>query len=186
MKNFLFTFLAIGFLLAASFFMGKNYAEKEIINIIDSDTAKVSIDLPLPISEIKPEIVYRDTGTHTIKIEYKDTTIFVPVPVQVDSAAIVADYLILRNYTIDTTINEVKATIQTSVYANKLANMQLSFTNLRTCSTPKSWRFKAGVIIGINDFTPSIALDHKKFSYQAGYDLIGEEKGFRAGLFYDF
>jgi len=172
-------------ILTIGFYIGAKQTIKEYTNLIDSDSSTVSIDLPLPVEESTPEIVFRDTGSHTIKIRYRDTIIFVPVPVPVDSAAIVADYLTLRNYHIDTTINEVYAQIDWSIYANKTANISFQFTNLRTCKD-KRLQLKAGFYTGFNDISPAILIDYKKFTYQVSYDLIGEEKGFRLGVFYDF
>jgi len=46
-------------------------------------------------------------------------------------------------------------------------------------------RFKAGLMIGINDLTPIIAYERGKFTYLGGYDLMGAEKGIRLGVLYN-
>lgn len=188
MKN-LITYTLLILLLAvlfwSGFLFGKSYMEKHISNVIDSDTVNISIDVPEPDTIYIPKIIYNDTGSHTVEIKYNDTILYVPVPVEIDTAKIVADYLKVRNYEIDTIINEIKANIRTSIYANKMANMQLKFTNLKTCNQPK-WQFKAGIMTGYNEISPTIILDKNKYSYLLGYDIIGNKKAIRAGFFYNF
>ena len=187
MKNLtLIIFAVLGFSIW-SFFIGKNYTEKKAGEPIKPDTASVSVVNPIPASTSKPEIqyldsiIYRDTGT--FKIVLIPDSIYVEIPA--DSAGIVADYLLQRNYVFDTTMNEVHAIINASVFANKLIKMDYQLVNIRNRS-PAKYNFKAGANFGINDFSPGIQIEKNKFTYQLNYDLIGTEKGLRGGIYYDF
>ena len=167
---------------------GIGYFISKPVPVPQNQTTTATIVNPKPDSTYKPKIqrkdsiIYRDIGTYEIVIIHDS----IPVEIPVDTPGIVADYLLQRDYIFDTTLNEVKAHIIASVFANKLTLMQYSLTNLRNCHQEPKWNFKIGANVGINDFSPGILFEKNKFTYQVSYDLIGIEKGIKGGIFYGF
>lgn len=148
--------------------------------IPEVQTVTITDTVPEPYAVYYPKVVYKDTGSHTILI---DSVPFpVPFALPVDTQAIVKDYLAVREYNIDTTTNEIRATLNMNIYANRVLNYDLSLTNERICSYTNS--FKLGLMVGIDDFTPLAAYQRNKFTYMAGYDIYGQEKGIRIGVMY--
>lgn len=179
-------YLLVGFIsLLSGFSIGGYFFKQKSPGGFTTDS--ISIVNPAPISTIKPEIkwlhdtVYQDTGSYQTVLIHDS----IPVLIPLDTPGIVADYLLERNYVIDTTVNDIHAIMKPTVFSNKLILFDASFVNLKQCPEDK-WDFKAGMMFGVNELTPTIQVDYKKWSGTAGFDLMGQEKGVRFGLLYDF
>jgi hypothetical protein len=141
----------------------------------------VSAYWPKPLKETVIDIQYRDTGSREIVID----RIPYPVPfyIPVDSAAIVRDYLTLRNYVIDTTAADIHAFIKWDLYANHVLKYDIQFENLKKCPEETN-KFGVGLLTGYKEVTPLVLFARKKMSYLAGYNIY--ENQFKVGFIYTF
>ena len=144
----------------------------------------VKIINPKPVSEIKPEIkwkdttIYKDTGTYRLAIIH-DT---IPVLVPIDTEAILNDYLLERNYIVDTISGPVHAIVKMDVFTNKLIRFDAQFDYYQ--QKPRL-KLKYGVMVGANQITPLFELERGKIGVTAGYGF-GQSPGIIAGILYQF
>lgn len=141
-------------------------------------TQTVKHYLPQQDTVFIPKIIYKDTGTHSIEI--KDSII--RVPIFADTSKIIADYLKQKNYSFDTTLNEINARINASVYANKLIYMDYHLQNLRNKEAIN--KIFLGADFGVNKFSTGVFLQRNKFLFSLKYDFMGAYNGFRFGVAY--
>jgi hypothetical protein len=162
------------------FFVGLNWSKKSPEN----SPAIIDIVNPVPDTVFKPVIKYvgvpeyRDTGTFQ-KILIHDT---IPLTIPIDTVSIVKDYMLQRNYSLDTTINEIHAISKSEVFANRLLTYHLELTNLRPIASEKRWGVRGGLILGKKEITPTLGLDYQRWGVSAGYNLSTRNSA--VGLFY--
>jgi len=83
-------------LLGAGFFAGRVTLNEKTTTVTKIEYLKGdSIPYPVPYPEYRDSIVYKD------KLVLRDTTIYVPIPQDVDTMAILAEYFTAHNYRYD-------------------------------------------------------------------------------------
>lgn len=143
-------------------------------------TVTITDTVPKPYAIYYPKTIYKDTGSHTILI---DSVPFpVPFALPVDTIAIIKDYLAVKRYNVDSTVNEIHAVLNMDIYANRVLKYDLSLTNNRICNNITNNGFKIGLMAGKYELSPLIGYQHKQFEYLAGYNVL--EGGIRIGLTY--
>ena len=100
--------------------------------------------------------------------------------IPVDTAEIVKDYLTQRDYTLDTIAGTTKATVNTSIFANRIILQKLTFEN--TPNKPKIG-VSVGIVGGLNEVAPMVQIRKGKIELQFGYNITGNT-GVRTGVFY--
>lgn len=140
-------------------------------------------DLPVIDTMWIPVIVYRDTTIYKdsieIQIEYVDRILKVPIPV--DTADIVKDYLTIKKFRIDTTAQDVQLSFISSIYANRVLTSKLTFSNNRECSTNMNG-IQIGLIAGFEETSIMAGYSYNQFTYLGGYNFYN--KGFKVGVLY--
>lgn len=124
------------------------------------------------------KVVYRDTGTHTLLID----SVMVKIEVPVDTMEIIQDYLTIRHYQFDTTLQSIQSRLSIDLYANKILKYEQAFSNMKKCEFQNE--FRVGLQAGINDVTPFVVYNRNRVSYLAGFELAGKDKGIRFGISY--
>ena len=154
--------------------------------VADSNTTPTTIDQDLPpvANVLPPEIIYRDTTIYKDSIVYvikwKDRIIEVPIPV--DTAAIVADYLLIKNYILDTTANDVVVHEETAIFANRMLNRSLTIQNIRECKETSVNGLSVGAMAGYHEFSVLAGYTYNKNTYLAGYNIY--ENQFKLGVLF--
>lgn len=141
----------------------------------NSNTTPVVIDQDVPpvSSTEQPKIIYRDTTIYkdsiVYQIEWKDRIIEVPIPV--DTAAIIADYLMIKNFVFDTTTNDVVVHEETSLFANRILSRSFVITNTRECQETSLNGLSIGGMLGYHDVSLLAGYTHKQNTYLVGYNI---------------
>lgn len=131
--------------------------------------------LPGEIIEYVPDVIFRDTGSHTVIIKH-DT---IPVPVAVDTSEIISDYFKIRAYDFDTTYNNITIIDSMELYANKLIRKKQDIT---IKPIPYKNNFSGGISAGKNYLAPSISYNMEKWQIGAEYGILGQESGIRVRI----
>lgn len=169
-------FMVVGLVLG--FAGGLSFRKEPPVSTLPS--LSVSDYLPEPEKEIVPEVIYQNTGSHTILID--SVPYPVPFPLPVDSAKIAKDYLVVRNYQIDTTANDVRLVFNQNIYANRVLNYDFELYNLKNCNKSAKNALSIGILTGQHEISPILAYKHKRLTYMAGYNLYGNN--IRVGILY--
>lgn len=175
----------------ASFFIGKYYGCKpnqaETPEITITGSVDTSQFIPTkeetpdkPILPLKPDVVYRDTGS----IKY--------VSRLVDTAAIIADYIKKRDYKIKPFDSKETGTLELypQIQYNKLIGLDYSFTPaVKTCYKEKVWQpFVSASYSTLDDIGIGGGFFYHNlgFEYQYQRNFKYDENGHSLGLKYRF
>lgn len=171
------SYIVLGLVIALLWSRLNQKVEPEVIT--NTITKYLPSPVPDTITNTKYTVIYRDTGSHTIKID----SVFVRIPVPVDTTSIVKDYLTARHYEFDTTINDVHSVTNIGLYANRVIKYSNQITNLKTCVDSK-FSLYAGGICGRKTLGPALTVTSKKMSYTIAYDIVGSESGMLIAIQY--
>jgi len=150
---------------------------------VNTNTKPIIITQYLPpvSSTEKPKIVYKDTTIYRDTGTYKIITIHdsIDVIIPADTTAIVADYLLIKNYTLDTTANDVKVHEETSIFANRILSKSLIIQNIRECKETSNG-LSLGLMAGYHEISVLAGYTYNQNTYLAGYNIY--ENQFKLGV----
>jgi hypothetical protein len=170
-KNYLIC-LAIG--LVVGFFIGRaTIKTKTEIKYVKGETIHDTIPVPTPYNTYIPIHPVLPVKTDTIQI--KDTVRYTQV---VDTAAILSDYIIRRDYNINVFDNKNgKLKVFPSVQYNKLSSFSYEYTPIVETQTINKEKI----------FTPFVGIGYNSFNQStAGIGIYYYNLGLEANYNYDF
>lgn len=118
----------------------------------------------------------------------------VPVPADVDTAAVLKDYFTRKRLKDSLQVNDVRIKVDYNLLANNLETASWEVVNLRPTEVQyfsardKPNRIGAGILMGRNFAAPSLQYSYKDLQLQLGYNLVQDRAGpvWFIGLQYSF
>lgn len=140
-----------------------------------------SDDVYIPVHSISDPIVIRDTIIGDIP---KPDTMYVQVPVDIDTAAIIESYFTKLYYN-DTIIDypELKVSLSDVVYQNSLYDRKVYIDYTRPVPN-KLKALSVGADFSCNSLPVYMSFRRNRVTYKLGYDLLN--KSLVGGFSYDF
>lgn len=118
----------------------------------------------------------------------------VPLPADIDTAAVLKDYFTRKTYRDSLQVNDVRIKVDYNLLANNLETASWQVVNLRPTqlqyfsAKEKPNRIAAGMLMGRNLVAPNLQYSYKKLQLQVGYNLVQDPAGpvWMVGLNYSF